>query len=41
MRQKVLITDDEPRQRAFYQSLGFSELRESGEGTLRGFVRFS
>ncbi len=41
VRQKVLITDDEPRQRAFYQSLGFSELRESGEGTLRGFVRFS
>ncbi|HSN44119.1 MAG TPA: GNAT family N-acetyltransferase [Propionibacteriaceae bacterium] len=41
VRQKVLITDDEPGQRAFYQSLGFSELRDTGEGTLRGFVRFS
>jgi GNAT superfamily N-acetyltransferase len=40
VRQKVLLTDDEPRQRAFYESLGYTEIRDFGEGTLRAFVRF-
>jgi GNAT superfamily N-acetyltransferase len=40
VRQKVLLTDDEPRQRAFYESLGFTEIRDLGAGTLRSFVRF-
>ena len=40
VRQKVLLTDDEPRQRAFYESLGYTELREHGNGALRAFVRF-
>lgn len=40
VRQKVLLTDDEPRQRAFYESLGWTELREQGDGRLRAFVRF-
>lgn len=39
-RQKVLLTDDEPRQAKFYESLGYQEIREYGEGTLRAFVRF-
>lgn len=40
VRQKVLLTDDEPGQRAFYESLGYSETRDFGAGTLRAFVRF-
>ncbi|NIH81950.1 GNAT family N-acetyltransferase [Amycolatopsis viridis] len=40
VRQKVLLTDDEPAQRAFYESLGYAEIRDFGEGTLRAFVRF-
>lgn len=40
VRQKVLITDDEPRQRAFYESLGFQETRDYGTGSLRAFVLF-
>jgi GNAT superfamily N-acetyltransferase len=40
VRRKVLLTDDEPAQRAFYESLGYSETREHAEGTLRAFVRF-
>lgn len=40
VRQKVLLTDDEPGQRAFYQALGYVEIREYGQGTLRAFVRF-
>jgi GNAT superfamily N-acetyltransferase len=40
VRQKVLLTDDEPRQRAFYEALGYTEIRDFGEGTLRAFVRF-
>jgi len=40
VRQKVLLTDDEPRQRAFYESLGYAEIREFAEGKLRAFVRF-
>jgi GNAT superfamily N-acetyltransferase len=38
--QQVLITDSGPEQIGFYESLGFTELRDfPGEG-LRGFVRF-
>ncbi|WAL68446.1 GNAT family N-acetyltransferase [Amycolatopsis cynarae] len=40
VRQKVLLTDDEAGQRAFYESLGFAEIRDHGEGSLRAFVRF-
>lgn len=40
VRQKVLLTDDEPGQRAFYESLGYAEIRDYGQGTLRAFVRF-
>lgn len=40
VRQKVLLTDDEPRQRAFYESLGYAEIRDHGDGRLRAFVRF-
>lgn len=40
VRQKVLLTDDEPGQRAFYESLGYAEIRDYGPGTLRCFVRF-
>ncbi|MFK5634872.1 GNAT family N-acetyltransferase [Ornithinimicrobium sp. LYQ103] len=39
-RQKVLMTDDEPRQRSFYESLGYQEIRDHGDGRLRAFVRF-
>lgn len=41
VRQKVLLTDDDPAQSAFYESLGFSETRDFGDGTLRAFVRFA
>lgn len=41
VRQHVLLTDDEPAQRAFYESLGYSEIRDVGAGTLRAFVRFA
>ncbi len=40
VRQKVLLTDDEAGQRAFYESLGYQEIRDYGSGTLRAFVRF-
>jgi GNAT superfamily N-acetyltransferase len=40
VRQKVLLTDDEAGQRAFYESLGYAEIRDYGPGTLRCFVRF-
>ncbi|MCM3660460.1 GNAT family N-acetyltransferase [Georgenia satyanarayanai] len=40
VRQKVLLTDDEPGQRAFYESLGYEETRDHGAGSLRAFVRF-
>lgn len=39
VRQKVLLTDDEPRQAAFYESLGFTEIGQF-EHPLRAFVRF-
>jgi GNAT superfamily N-acetyltransferase len=40
VRQKVLLTDDEPGQRAFYEALGYAEIRAYDQGTLRAFVRF-
>ncbi|MCX7521364.1 GNAT family N-acetyltransferase [Microbacterium sp. STN6] len=40
VRQKVLLTDDEPGQKAFYDSLGYRSTTEFGDGTLRAFVRF-
>jgi GNAT superfamily N-acetyltransferase len=40
VRQKVLLTDEEPGLRAFYESLGFAETREFRDGSLRAFVRF-
>jgi GNAT superfamily N-acetyltransferase len=39
VRQQVLLTDDEPGQRAFYQSLGFAEIRDLDDGSLRAFVK--
>lgn len=39
VRQKVLITDDEPRQQAFYQQMGFTEIRKM-QHPIRAFVRF-
>lgn len=41
VRQQVLLTDDEPRQRAFYASLGFTEAAEHPQGPLRAFLRTS
>jgi len=40
VRQQVLITDDEPGQRAFYESLGFTEAHDITPRPLRSFVRF-
>ena len=40
VRQKVLLTDDEPGQRAFYESLGYTEVHEYADVTVRAFVRF-
>jgi ribosomal protein S18 acetylase RimI-like enzyme len=40
VRQKVLLTDDEPAHRAFYEALGFREVRDVTEAKLRAFVRF-
>ena len=39
VRQKVLITDDEPYQRAFYESMGFTETGDL-DHPLRTFVQF-
>ena len=41
MRQHVLLADDEPGQRAFYESLGYAETRDFRDGSLRAFVRFA
>ena len=38
VRQQVLMTDDEPRQRAFYEALGFTEIRDL-ENETRAFIR--
>jgi GNAT superfamily N-acetyltransferase len=40
VRQKVLLTDDEAGQRAFYESLGWIEIRDVDGASLRAFVRF-
>jgi len=40
VRQKVLLTDDEPAQRAFYESLGYREVGGAAASGLRAFVRF-
>lgn len=40
LRQIVLITDDKPEQRAFYQALGFTEGAEVEYGPVRVFVQF-
>lgn len=40
VRQTVLLTDDEPAQRSFYELLGFREVRDVTEASLRAFVRF-
>lgn len=40
IRQQVLITDTESGQRAFYESLGFTEAHEMEPG-IRAFLRFS
>jgi GNAT superfamily N-acetyltransferase len=39
VRSIALITDDEPRQHAFYRSLGLVDLREVAGGRLHAFVR--
>ena len=40
VRQKVLLTDNEPRQHAFYESLGYTDIRDVTATPLRAFVRF-
>lgn len=40
IRQRVLVTDDEDRQRTFYESLGFAEVHDHAP-PLRSFVRFA
>lgn len=40
VRQKVLITEDEPSQRAFYESVGFTEAGDL-EYPIRTFVQFN
>jgi len=41
LRQFVLITDDEPGQRAFYESMGLTEGSDFGHGPVRVFARFN
>lgn len=40
IRQFVLLTDDEPRQRAFYESRGLTEVHELRPAPSRAFGRF-
>lgn len=40
VRQKVLITDNEPRQKAFYEGLGYTQTEDFRGGAVRAFVRF-
>lgn len=40
VRQMVLITDNEPGQRAFYEALGFTEGSEFRPEPVRGFAQF-
>lgn len=39
VRQQVLLTDDEPGQRAFYEAMGFTEIRDITGGGVRAFMR--
>ncbi|WP_370626834.1 GNAT family N-acetyltransferase [Salinibacterium sp. ZJ450] len=39
VRQTVLITDDEPQQRAFYQSMGMTERSDFDSGPVRVFAQ--
>lgn len=39
VRQQVLLADDEPGLRSFYESMGFREIRDVDEGGLRAFIR--
>lgn len=39
VRQKVLLTDDDPRQLGFYASMGFANTRELRDVHLNAFVR--
>jgi len=39
VRQKVLLTDDRPEQKAFYEALGFHDTRDLERTVLRAFVR--
>ena len=41
VRQKVLVTDDEPGQAAFYQALGYQNVGDFGPPTLNAFVQIS
>jgi len=41
LRQFVLITDDDPGQRAFYESMGLREGNNFHPGVIRVFARFS
>ncbi len=40
VRQRVLLTDDEPRQLAFYRSLGFQNVRDIGRPAVNAFVQY-
>jgi len=40
LRQFVLITDDEPKQRAFYESMGLTEGSDFEHGIIRVFAQF-
>ncbi|MFC9443939.1 MULTISPECIES: GNAT family N-acetyltransferase [unclassified Brevibacterium] len=40
VRQKVLVTDDEPRQHDFYRSLGFADFDDTAP-RLHGFIKLS
>lgn len=40
VRQKVLITDNEPLQKAFYEALGYTQTDDFRGGSVRAFVRF-
>jgi hypothetical protein len=40
VRQKVLLTDDEPAQRGFYQSLGYLRTSDVAGASLHAYVRF-
>lgn len=40
VRQKVLLTDDEPGQKAFYESLGYAQVGGDAAAESRAFVRF-